>query len=89
MNKILIVLVFLLVSSQYRLWVGDGSLAHLVSLKREMAKQQIEVDTLSDRNRVLLAEVLALKHGSKMIEEKARTQLGMIKEGETFFMFAD
>lgn len=89
MNKLLFVLTLLLIGSQYRLWVGDGSLAHLVSLKRDIAKQQAAVDELSDRNRVLLAEVVALKQGSRMIEEKARTQLGMIKEGETFFMFAD
>ncbi|HEY7771689.1 MAG TPA: septum formation initiator family protein [Marinagarivorans sp.] len=89
MNKLLFVLTLLLIGSQYRLWVGDGSLAHLVSLKRDIAEQQAAVDTLSERNRVLLAEVAALKQGSRMIEEKARTQLGMIKEGETFFMFAD
>ena len=89
MNKLLFALTLLLIGSQYRLWVGDGSLAHLVSLKRDIAEQQETVDTLSERNRVLFAEVVALKQGSRMIEEKARTQLGMIKEGETFFMFAD
>ena len=78
----------LLVGLQLRLWAGEGSLGHLVSLKRDIAKQQAQVDTLKEHNNVLLAEVLALKNGSSMIEEKARTQLGMIKEGETFYMFA-
>lgn len=87
MNKLLIILTFLLMGLQLRLWAGEGSLGHLVSLKRDMAKQQAHVDTLKEHNSVLLAEVLALKNGSSMIEEKARTQLGMIKEGETFYMF--
>lgn len=89
MNKLLIVLIFFLLGLQFRLWAGEGSLGHLVSLKRDMAKQQAHVDTLEEHNRVLLAEVVALKNGSLMIEEKARTQLGMIKEGETFYMFAN
>lgn len=78
-----------LLGLQYRLWVGEGSLAQLVSLKRDIATQEAQVKTLVEHNRVLLAEVLALKQGSAMIEEKARTHLGMIKEGETFYMFAD
>jgi cell division protein FtsB len=89
MNKLLVILVILLSITQYRLWVGEGSIAHLVSLKREIAKQETQVEALEQRNRVLFAEVLALKSGSEMIEEKARSQLGMIKEGETFFMFAN
>ncbi len=88
MNKLLLILIFLMLGLQLRLWAGEGSLGHLVSLKRDMAKQQAQVDILEERNRVLFAEVLALKNGSLMIEEKARTQLGMIKEGETFYMFA-
>lgn len=89
MNKVLLVLCLFLLGLQYRLWVGEGSIAHLVKLKRDIDTQQHEVDTLAEKNRVLLAEVVALKRGNAMIEEKARTQLGMIKEGETFFMFAD
>lgn len=89
MNKVLLVLCVFIVGLQYRLWVGDGSIAHLVKLKRDIDVQQQEVDSLTEKNRVLLAEVIALKRGNDMIEEKARTQLGMIKEGETFFMFAN
>ena len=89
MNKLLLLLCFFLAALQYRLWVGDGSLAHLVSLKRQIATHDAQVAALIERNRVLLAEVLALKQGNAMIEEKARTQLGMIKDGETFFMFAE
>lgn len=88
MNKILLVLCILLALLQYRLWVGEGSLAHLVALKRETAKQQVEVSELEQHNHVLSAEVKALKNGNDLIEEKARTQLGMIKDGETFYMFS-
>ena len=89
MNKLIAVLLVLLALLQFRLWVGEGSLAHLVALKREMTKQTAEVDILLERNRVLQAEVMALKQSTDMVEEKARTQLGMIKDGETFYMFAD
>lgn len=88
MKYLVFVLVFLLAGLQYRLWVGEGSLAQLVSLKRTMAEQKTEIAALEENNRVLVAEVMALKQSHKMIEEKARTQLGMIKDGETFFMFA-
>ncbi len=89
MNKLIGVLLVLLVLLQFRLWVGEGSLAHLVALKREMTKQTAEIEVLLERNRILQAEVMALKQGTEMIEEKARGQLGMIKDGETFYMFAD
>ncbi len=88
MNKLFIILILFLAGLQYRLWVGEGSLAQLVSLKRDIAVNEAQVTALLERNRVLLAEVLALKQGSAMIEEKARTQLGMIKDGETFYMFS-
>ena len=88
MNKILLVLCVLLALLQYRLWVGEGSLAHLVTLKTEMTKQQAEFSALEQQNHVLIAEVTALKNGNELIEEKARTQLGMIKDGETFYMFS-
>jgi cell division protein FtsB len=54
-----------------------------------MTKQTAEIEVLLERNRILQAEVMALKQGTEMIEEKARGQLGMIKDGETFYMFAD
>ena len=70
---------------QYRLWVGEGSLAEVHNLRREIGSQQIELERLRQRNRVLEAEVLDLKTGLEALEERARTELGMIKEGELFY----
>lgn len=71
---------------QYRLWVGEGSVAHRQSLKRQIETQQLENDQLKARNEALALEVKALKKGLEGVEERARQDMGMIKDGETFFM---
>src|SRR5690606_41232554 len=73
----------LLAALEYRLWVGEGSLAHVAQLKQEIAEQQRENEKLLERNRVLAAEVIELKQGLETIEERARHELGMVKEGAT------
>ena len=89
MKIVIAVLIVLLLSVQYRLWIGEGSIAHRVELQRKILQQQNENDALRERNRILALEVDALKSGDDAIEERAREQMGMIKEGETFFMFVD
>ncbi|MTW19837.1 cell division protein FtsB [Allochromatium palmeri] len=84
MHWLILVLVLLLGSLQYRLWVGKGSLAELYGLKHEIAFEESEVERLRLRNRELQAEVDDLREGSEAIEERARTELGMIKPGEIF-----
>ncbi|WNO10349.1 cell division protein FtsB [Teredinibacter sp. KSP-S5-2] len=83
------VLILIIAFLQYRLWIGDGSLAHVTRLKTEIRKQREENARLVERNRLLAAEVDALKNGLDAVEERARTQMGMIKEGETFYMIVD
>ena len=80
-----VVMILLLAGLQYRLWVGDGSLAQVADLQRQIAEQQGENERLLERNRVLDAEVLELKKGMETVEERARHELGMVKEGETLF----
>lgn len=89
MKWLAIILVVALLALQYRLWMGEGSIASVVSLNREIAKQKEENARLRERNRLLAAEVDALKQGKDAIEERARNDMGMIKEGETFFMIVD
>lgn len=89
MKILLATLLLIIIGLQYRLWVGEGSLAHVVRLNSEIEKQQSENERLIERNRLLAAEVDALKNGTEGIEERARHQMGMIKEGETFFMIVD
>jgi cell division protein FtsB len=69
---------------QYRLWVGDGSLAEVRALRVEIAAQQEELAQLRARNQALEAEVQDLHEGLDALEERARSELGMIKEGELF-----
>lgn len=80
------VLILALIYLQYRLWIAEGSLATVVSLQNEISQQQEENRRLRERNRLLAAEVEALQTQDSAIEERSRTDLGLIKEGETFFM---
>ena len=83
--KILIgVLILLLIGLQYKLWIGDGSLSEVVQLSRELDIQKEKLRLLEEKNRILEAQVLDLQSGLDAFEEKARNDLGMIKQGETF-----
>jgi len=88
-GKIIGVLVVLLLLLQYRLWVGEGSLAEVNNLKQEIATQQQELAQLRQRNRALMAEVQDLKQGLTAVEERARSELGMIRKGETFYQIIE
>lgn len=84
-----IVLVLLLGGLQYRLWIGDGSLASASRLQQQIAEQQGENERLLERNRILEAEVMELKRGMETVEERARQELGMLKEGETLYLLTE
>lgn len=86
MKALVGILLTLLLLLQYRLWVGEGSFADVVRLNADIAKQAAENARLMERNRLLNAEVAALRNGDDAIIERARNDLGMIKKGETFFM---
>ncbi|WP_372875987.1 cell division protein FtsB [Pseudomonas sp.] len=86
---LLVVLILLLVGLQYRLWVGDGSLAQATDLKQQIADQQGANQRLLERNRILEAEVMELKKGMETVEERARHELGMVKEGETLYQLTE
>jgi cell division protein FtsB len=79
------ILFALLVFLQYRLWVGEGSLAEVNHLKAEIESLKQELVDLRKRNHALEAEVEDLRSGQDAIEERARSELGMLKEGETFY----
>jgi len=78
------ILLLVLLGLQYRLWVGDGSLAQVQSLREEVAAQRTELKGLRIRNQALEAEVQDLQDGLDALEERARSELGMIKDGELF-----
>ena len=73
---------------QLKLWVGDGSMLHVHALKKEVDLQQQKVEELKERNQTLEAEVQDLKNHLTALEERARTDLGMIRQGETFYQYS-
>lgn len=78
-------LLLLLLLLQYRLWLGEGGMREVTRLRAEIAAQREENGQLRERNRTLAAEVQDLKKGTTAIEERARTDLGMVGKSETFF----
>ena len=83
----LLLIVFLFL--QYRLWAGDGSFAEVWQLHHQVEEQKQENARLSERNQALDAEVKDLKQGQAAIEERAREELGMIRDDETFYQIID
>ena len=84
MRILVAILFFLLILLQYDLWVGEGSLATIHMLNQSIEKQKQENLQLRERNAALAAEVSDLKQGLEAIEERARSELGMVKKGETY-----
>jgi len=85
MKYLVAVLALLLVVLQFRLWKGDGSLAQVRHLRHEISGQQEKVEALKERNLTLEAEVQDLKNRLSALEERARSDLGMVRKNETFY----
>jgi cell division protein FtsB len=86
---LLAVLLAILLVLQYRLWIAEGSLAELNRLEHQYDEQARINQELRQRNASLEKEVLELQTGTKGLEQRAREQLGLIREGETFYQFVD
>lgn len=84
-----IILVSLIVLLQYPLWLGKGGWLKVWDYNRLLAAQREENRRLEARNAGLDAEVRDLKQGYEAIEERARFDLGMVKEGEIFVQLPD
>jgi cell division protein FtsB len=85
MKLVAVGLLTLLVLLQYRLWFGDGSVREVAQLQMQIDAQEEQNARLRERNRTLAAEVQDLKKGTTAIEERARTDLGMVGKSETFY----
>jgi cell division protein FtsB len=81
----LLALALLLAALQGKLWFGDGGLPDARRLQVKVGEQRVENARLQQRNDALSAEVEDLKSGETAVEERARSELGMIKPGETFY----
>ncbi len=89
MRWLVLGLVLLLVLLQYRLWVGEGSMVELRDLRERIAETEEELAQLQRRNNALAAEVEDLRTGVDAIEERARSELGMIQSGEVFLQVVE
>lgn len=85
----MILLVVILLLLQYRLWFSHDGLPSVLHLHRAVKVQMQENDKLIERNKVLAAEVHDLKSGLDALEDRSRSELGMVKPGETFFQIID
>ncbi len=85
MKLFILFLVAVFIVLQYQLWVDKDGVRKLVHLSDRIEDQTEKNQQLYERNEVLAAEVEDLKSGFDAIEERARMELGMIREGETFF----
>jgi cell division protein FtsB len=79
-----VALMSLFVVVQAQLWFGSGGRPYVVKLEQQLAQQQVINATARTRNQRVAAEVGDLKEGLEMVEEKARSELGMIKPTEVF-----
>ena len=86
---VLSILSLILIFLQLRLWIGEGSVATIHHLETEIEIQSTKNSTLVNRNEALLQDVNDLKNGLDSLEERARGELGLIKEGETFYLIVD
>ena len=85
MKKIIALLLVLLAMLQYKIWLGDGGIPEILQLEEEVEVVQLQVDKLKERNQALDAEVQDLKKGMDAIEERARSELGMIGKDEIYY----
>jgi cell division protein FtsB len=85
MKPLAIALASLIVALQYPLWFGKGGWLKVRDLDRQVAAQRETNAALKARNDALDAEVRDLKQGLEAVEERARTDLGMIKKDEIFY----
>lgn len=85
LRVVVLLLAVLLAWLQYRLWFGNGGTREVGALQQQVHKQARDNAGLKQRNDALAAEVEDLKSGEAAIEERARSELGMIKPGEKFY----
>ncbi len=90
MKWIIIILILLFFALQTKMWVGDGSFSEVNQLSKVVESQRQENKIIKERNDSLAAEVKDLKQGLEAVEERARSELGMIKKkNESFYQIVE
>ncbi|MDO8312950.1 MAG: cell division protein FtsB [Sideroxyarcus sp.] len=85
MRVVTYILLTLILLLQYPLWFGKGSWLKVWDNNRQLEAQKTVNEQTRQRNAVIDAEVRDLKRGTEALEERARSELGMVKQGEVFF----
>jgi cell division protein FtsB len=85
MRALLAILLLILILLQVKMWFGEGGFSDVRRLEQRVEEQAQENEALAQRNRELQAEVEDLRQGLGAVEERARSELGMIKENEEFY----
>jgi len=86
---VFIILLTLLIALQINIWVKKDGYKQMKEIENLIALQTIENENMTIRNNRLKEEIKDLKNGQDAIEEKARIDIGMIKEGEEFYLIND
>jgi cell division protein FtsB len=85
MRIFVVILAVALVLLQYRIWFSDQGMREVSRLEAAVGAQKAANRVQGERNRQLAAEVADLKGGMRALEERARSELGMVGSGETFY----
>jgi cell division protein FtsB len=85
MRTLLAILLLILILLQLKMWFGEGGFSDVRRLEQRVEEQVKENETLAQRNRELQAEVEDLRQGLGAVEERARSELGLIRENEEFY----
>ena len=85
MRSLLVILLLVLIALQLKMWFGEGGYSDVKRLAVRVEEQARENEVLALRNRELQAEVEDLRQGLHAVEERARSELGMVKENEEFY----
>jgi cell division protein FtsB len=89
MKALTLIFVVLIALLQYPLWLGKGSWLRVWNVNQQITEQKTKNEAAKQRNATLNAEVQDLKQGNAAIEERARSELGMIKQDEVFYQVID
>lgn len=89
LRYVALLLLILLIALEVKLWVGQGGMAEVWRLEKTVAEQKQKNEELKARNDALAAEVANLKDADEAIEERARSELGLVKPGEKFYQVVE
>ena len=89
LRLVALILLILLIALELKLWTGDGGMREVWRLQQRLDEQKAENAKLKLRNEALAAEVQDLKSGKEAIEDRARSELGLIRPGEVFYQVVE